>query len=109
MAKPGEHFYIDARGIKAEGVITENGFVALKGSEVRPKIAKYLNQTLVDLRKQCEEDGRIKDNHLTCGIEFKSSSTAAYFLFGVNASGPQTWKDKNGMTMLEHDKLEAGI
>ena len=42
-------------------------------------------------------------------MEFNSPSTAATFLFGANASGPQTWKDDNGMTMLEHDKLESGI
>ena len=42
-------------------------------------------------------------------MEFNSPSTAAYFLFGANASGPQIWKDENGMTMLEHDKLAAGV
>ena len=42
-------------------------------------------------------------------MEFNSPSTAAYFLFGANASGPQTGKDENGMTMLEHDKLAAGV
>lgn len=109
MAKPGEKFYIDARGVKAEGVVTENGFLVFKGSQVRDKIANYLNQTLKDLRKISAEDGTIVNNLLTRNMEFKSSSTAAYFLFGANASGPQTWKDENGMTMLEHDKLEAGI
>lgn len=110
MAKPGERFHIDARGIHAEGVVTETGFIALAGSEVRPSIAKYLNPTLIALRKQCEEDGTIsKDWHLTKDVEFKSPSTAAYFLFGANASGPQTWLDENGMTMLEHDKLAAGV
>lgn len=46
---------------------------------------------------------------MTRDIDFKSPSTAAYFLFGANASGPQTWKDENGMTMLEHDKLASGV
>ncbi len=110
MAKPGEKFFIDARGVKASGIVTENGFTVLAGSAVRPTIAKYLNPTLIALRKQCEEDGTIsKDWHLTKDMEFKSPSTAAYFLFGANASGPQTWKDENGMTMLEHDKLASGV
>lgn len=30
-------------------------------------------------------------------------------MFGANASGPQTWLDENGMTMLEHDKLASGV
>ena len=109
MAKVGEKFYIDARGIKAQGGVTENGFVLLAGSEIRPKIANYLNKTLVDLRHQCESDGTIVDWKMTRDMEFSSPSTAAYFLFGANASGLQTWKDENGMTMLEHDKLASGV
>lgn len=109
MAQPGEKFYIDARGIKAEGMITEKGFLVFKGSEVRDKIASYLKQNLKELRKVSAEDGTIVNGHLTRDMEFNSPSTAAYFLFGANASGPQTWKDENGMTMLEHDKLQSGI
>ena len=109
MAKPGERFYLDARGIKASGIITETGFTVFKGSEVRPTIAKYLAKALVDLRHQRETDGTIVDWKLTCDLDFNSPSTAATFLFGANASGPQTWKDENGMTMLEHDKLAAGV
>ena len=109
MALPGEKFYIDARGVKAQGIVTETGFTLLKGSEIRPKIAAYLNKTLVDLRRQCESDGTIVDWKMTRDMKFNSPSTAAYFLFGANASGPQTWKDENGMTMLEHDKLASGV
>lgn len=109
MAKIGEKFFLDARGIKASGIITETGFTVFAGSEVRPSIATYLNKTLVELRHQCESDGTIVDWKLTRDMDFNSPSTAAYFLFGANASGPQTWKDENGMTMLEHDKLESGV
>ena len=35
MSKVGDHFYLDLRGIHAEGVVTEKGFRVLKGSEVR--------------------------------------------------------------------------
>lgn len=109
MAKTGERFYLDARGIKASGVVTDQGFTVFKGSEVRPSIAKYLNKTLVDLRHKYESDGTIEDWKLIKDLAFNSPSTAATFLFGANASGPQTWKDENGMTMLEHDKLATGV
>lgn len=39
MARPGEKFYIDARGIKASDMVTETGFVAFKGSEVRIRLS----------------------------------------------------------------------
>ena len=109
MAKAGEKFYIDARGVKAQGVVSEKGFVLLEGSEIRPTIAKYLTKTMVALRHRCENDGTIVEWKLTQDMEFASPSTAAMFVFGANASGPQTWKDENGMTMLEHDKLESGV
>ena len=109
MAKVGEKFYINARGIHAEGVVTESGFRVLAGREVRPTIAPYLQKALIALRHQCETDGTIVDWKMACDMDFNSPSTAAYFLFGANASGPQTWKDENGMTMLEHDKLASGV
>ena len=109
MTKKGDIFYINARGISASGVVTENGFTVFRGSEVRPAIAKYLSKTLVDLRHQCENDGTVTDWVLSRDMAFNSPSTAASFLFGANASGPQTWKDENGMTMLEHDKLASGV
>lgn len=109
MPKPGEQFYLDARGIKASGIVTGSGFTVFTGNEVRPTIAKYLKKPLVDLRHQCENDGTIVNWILTRDMDFTSPSTAAYFLFGANASGPQTWKDENGMTMLEYDKLAAGV
>lgn len=45
MAKPGEKFYLDARGIKASGIVTETGFTVFKGSEVRPKLL-YLKEEI---------------------------------------------------------------
>ena len=109
MAKTGEVFYLKARGIEASGIVTDKGFLVSAGSEVRNHQANYLAKGITSFREQCLADGTIIDWHLTRDLEFNSPSTAATFLFGANASGPQTWKDENGMTMLEHDKLAAGI
>ncbi len=108
MSKVGDHFYLDLRGIHAEGVVTETGFRVLKDSEVRNWQASFLAQALIDLRKQCFEDGTIIDWHLSRDMDFNSSSTACTFLFGSNGSGPASWKDENGVTMLKLDKVENG-
>ena len=108
MAKPGDKFYLDMRTIHAEGIVTENSFKVLKGSEVRNWQASFLAQSLIDLRKQCFEDGTIVDWRLTRDMDFNSSSTACTFLFGSNGSGPASWKDENGVTMLKLDKVESG-
>lgn len=108
MAHIGDKFYLDMRSIHAEGIVTESGFRVLKGSQVRDWQASFLAQALVDLRKQCFEDGTIVDWRLTRDMDFNSSSTACTFLFGSNGSGPASWKDKNGVTMLKLDKVDSG-
>jgi len=108
MSKPGDRFYTDMRGIHAEGVVTPEGFVVLKGSEVRNHEASYAAKAILDLRHQCLKDGTIVDWKLSRNLEFSSPSTAATFLFGSNASGPATWKNADGITMLKLDKVESG-
>ena len=109
MAKVGDVFYINTRGIYATGVVTENGFKVLKGSHVNPTHKPYLAKSVVAKREQCKRDGIIVNDQLTEDVEFGSSSMAAYFLFGANASGPQTWKNQDGITMAKLDKVEQGI
>lgn len=108
MAKPGEKFYLDLRGIHAEGMVTETGFIVFKGSEVRNWQASFLAKGLIDLRQQCFADGTIVDWHLTRDMEFNSSSTACTFLFGSNGSGPASWKNAEGIPMIKLDKVSSG-
>ncbi len=109
MAKPGDRFYLDMRGIHAEGVVTENGFTVLKGSEVRNHEASYLAVNIVEMRRSAFSDGTIVDWKLTRDMDFNSSSTACTFLFGANGSGPASWKNAEGVTMLKLDKVENGV
>ena len=109
MAKIGDKFYLDMRNIHAEGVVTKNGFMVLKGSEVRDHEASYLSPRIVKMRRDAINEGIIVDWKLTRDIEFKSTSTAAYFLFGANSSGPASWKNADGITMLSLNKVENGV
>lgn len=108
MAKPGDKFYTDMRGIHADAIATDNGFKVLAGSTVRNHEASYLAKAVRDQRDRCLSDGTIVDWTLTRDIEFKSPSAAAVFLFGANASGPATWKNADGITMLKLDKVAEG-
>ena len=109
MPKAGDHFYIDGRGVKAEGILTEKGMLVLEGSYVIPDHKPYLSKGIIQMREKCYQDGTIVDNHLTRNVEFKSTSTAAYFLFSANASGPATWKNAEGVTLAQLEKTESGI
>ena len=108
MASVGDKFHTDMRGIHAEGMVTENGFLIFAGSGVRDHEASYLAKAVKDLRRQHLADGTIVDWKTTRDIEFNSSSTAACYLFGANASGPATWKNEEGITMLKLDKVADG-
>lgn len=109
MAKIGDKFYVDARGIHAEGIVTEKGFRVFAGSEVRNQEVEYLSDKIKKMRAEALADGTIVDWKLTKDVDFNSSSTAVYFLFGANSSGPATWKNKDGITMLKLDKVENGL
>ncbi len=50
MANPGDKFYINARGVKAEGVVTDSGFRVLKGSNVISTHKPYLVKSIVEYR-----------------------------------------------------------
>ena len=108
MAQIGDRFHTDMRGIHAEGMVTENGFIVFAGSEVRNFQASYLAKSLIEYRNNCLSDGTIVDWKLTRDIEFNSPSTAATFLCGSNVSGPATWKNEEGISMLKLDKVENG-
>lgn len=66
-------------------------------------------KAIKDLRHAYLEDGTIVDWRLTRDVEFNSPSTAATFLIGSNASGPASWKNADGVSMLKLDKVENGV
>ena len=95
--------------VMAQGKVTTEGFVVLKDSTVDPVSRKSLAQGVVKLRTKYFQGGQVKDGKLTEDILFSSSSTAADFLLGYSASGPQTWRTKDGRTLkeLESDALQT--
>ena len=93
-SKTNEILYLNSRGIKASGYQDGALFVVLKGSQLRSSEAFYLSKAIKERRQECLNDGTILNWILTKDLVFSSSSTAASFLFGANASGPATWKPK---------------
>ncbi|WP_416338356.1 DUF4357 domain-containing protein [Limosilactobacillus mucosae] len=60
-----------------------------------------LNKRIVDLREKWTSEDKVKDFITTEDLLFSSSSAAADFVLGYSASGPKTWKDKNGKSLKE--------
>ncbi len=94
--------YINSRAVKATGKTTTEGFVVLQGTVINKKMNVHsLNKRIVDLRKKWTSEDKVKDFITTEDLLFSSSSAAADFVLGYSASGPGTWKDKNGKTLKE--------
>ena len=82
------------RTINAQMKITPTGYKVLAGSEISPLEPENFSASLKKLR----HSDKIANGKLLEDLEFTSSSYAAAFVIGGNASGPQEWK-KNGVPL----------
>ena len=100
-------FYLKNNNYKyARGVISDNGFTILKGSEIKPGKYDSLSAELLSFfeRERASEDivnGKFIRDH-----ECSSSSMAAVLILGRNSNGRKEWKTEDG-TNLE-DVLKNG-
>ena len=93
---------VKSRAVKATGKTTTEGFVVLQGTVINNKVSVHsLNKRIVDLREKWTSEDKVKDFITTEDLLFSSSSAAADFVLGYSASGPGTWKDKNGKTLKD--------
>lgn len=96
-------FYLNTGGISAIGIQTSDGFVLLKGSEIKQERAKSVRKGILQKIEQSEINGEIKNGILQKDKLFSSSSSAAVFAAGYSINGPQSWKTKDGMTLKEFE------
>lgn len=87
---------------KATCLITTEGFVVLKGAVLNEKTnERSMGSVYAESRKRLMTSRKVENLVTTEDILFSSSSAAAEFVLGYAVSGPQTWKDKNGISLKE--------
>lgn len=96
-----EEYHLSNASTSATGVVTSEGFVVYKGATISSTVAKSLSAGAVRLRDSLILEGKVKNWTTTEDILFSSSSTAASFVFGYSASGPQNWKTQDGTTLKQ--------
>lgn len=97
--------YLKTREASAVCLETAEGFVVYKGSKlVEENYESCTMKSILNRRDQYKAEGKIENNILQEDTIFSSSSAAATFVLGRNASGPNSWKNRNGITLKE---LEA--
>lgn len=78
----------------AKGIISNEGFVVLKGSEISSTIKKSCPPATIKARQQYSN--RIINYILTIDIPFTSASAAAKFVGGSSLSGNACWITEDG-------------
>ena len=111
--KAAKQLFISAKGIKANGVETSEGFVVKAGSGLAKDEAPSISPNLKELRVALIKNGVLKSEAnsfvFTQDYTFNSPSTAAGVVQGRSANGRMDWKTKDGKTLKELQEAEAGI
>jgi len=102
--KEKETFYIKAaRGADAQGELSYDGFIVLKGSRVADSTVPSMPQGFKRSRDELIESGAINNSTgeytLSEDYLFASPSTAAMIVLGRSANGLTEWKLKDGTTL----------
>ena len=93
------------RNIKAQGQMTNDGFLVLAGSDFSATITPSLPSNVIVIRDALIEADILKmegENYkLLKDTLFSTSSNAAMAIAGTSRSGPQSWKDSQGLTIKD--------
>ena len=96
-----------ARGADAQGIITSEGFVILKGSKMAKSITKSCISNYLRIREKLFAEKTVIQEHVDLLFSkdtlFSSPSTAASIIMGRNANGLKEWKTKDGIILKELD------
>lgn len=91
----------DFKNHEAKGILTDEGFVVLKGSSVASDLAKHAKYTYIEKFRE-EYSSLISNGITTKDILFKSPSAAASFVTGSSTNGNKFWKAKNGKLLGDY-------
>lgn len=104
-------YHLSGPNAAGDGEDRAEGFVVFKGSTGRIAETASLSQPFVALRKKLVAQGLLVERDgvyvLTEDHAFRSPSTAAMVLLGRNANGRMEWRDRNGVTLKEHQERAA--
>lgn len=91
---------------RAIGKVTAEGFWVLKGSYIYPKLASYVPANVRKAREQYAVSIGA-DDVLQEDLCFGSPSFASTFVCGKNTSGPNEWKNAQGIPLSALDTVDV--
>ena len=90
--------------IEAKCKRTNEGFVVLKGSNMKKNIVKSAPKAIKEIRDKLIENGDVKNGVLMKNQLFTSPSYAASFILGSSVNGRMVWKTKEGIALGEMEE-----
>lgn len=94
--------YLNNNNIEyAKGILTDEGFVILKGSKIKSKIANSLSTSLVKYAERERSSKDIKNNVFVNNHLCSTPSMAAVIILGRNSNGYNEWKNKDGIKLKD--------
>lgn len=100
--KQNDYFYCTRNGVQGQGLLTDEGFVVLKGSIGSSQIPE-IYQGKVQSRDNLIRNGVlvVNDSHIEFMKDylFKTPSGASNMLIGMASNGWREWKNKAGQTL----------
>ena len=98
-------YHVEAKGLRAEGYETDQGFVVRSGSESPAETAASCIASIAALRTQLKEQGMLKESGgnlvLTQDYLFSSPSQAATVMLARAANGRTEWKMSDGRSLKQ--------
>jgi len=111
IQKSAKLLFISAKGIKAEGMETHDGFVVRTGSGAVKSEVPSCHAYLKELRAALISNGVLKPTSAGYAFAqdyvFPSPSTAAGVVQGRAANGRVDWKTKDGKTLKDLQEAKA--
>lgn len=103
---------VPKRGIKAEGVSTDEGFIVLEGSIGSKEVRDSLSPGYAKRRLELIQDGTLLESgehmRFTKDVLFSSPSAAASTVCAGTWGGRKGWKDEHGNTLEELEEKIVG-
>lgn len=111
VTKHDKYVISAARGANAAVVLTSEGIVMLKDSQVASSEVPSTPLSVIKKRQDLLDSGVVKDNKFTKDYLFSSPSTAAAVIMGRSANGLIEWKKEDGTTMKDNQpkNVEDGL
>jgi hypothetical protein len=101
--------FFSLKNLKAQGQVTDDGFLLLAGSDVSTSPTSSLSAGWRAVRDKWIEDGILKLSGNNYRLEkdalLTSSSCAAAIVAGTTRSGPQSWQDESGRNLKAIEEL----